>query len=78
MLDMPHFGRGHDIRNYVKKLMAATHGGYLWLEQIVSIDVDLIAYITVFPTRGETPAQFLDEKTKEKELDAEMKNKYGT
>jgi hypothetical protein len=58
--------------------MATTHRGYLWLEQIVSIDIELIAYITELPSRREIPAQFLDEKTKEKALAEEMKKKYGT
>jgi hypothetical protein len=58
--------------------MAVTHGGYLWLEQLVSIDVELIAYITSLPSWDEDIAQFLEEKTKEKELDKEMKKKYGT
>jgi hypothetical protein len=50
---------------------------YLWLEKPVSIDVELIRYITGLPPRGETPAQFLDDKTKEKELVDEMKKTYG-
>jgi hypothetical protein len=45
---------------------------------LVLMDVDLIANITGFPSRGMDPMQFLDEKTKEKELEEEMKNKYGT
>jgi hypothetical protein len=64
MLDIPHFGRGWDIRNYVKQLMAVTHRRYLWLEQLVSIDMDLITYITGLPTWGEIPMNFLDDKTK--------------
>jgi hypothetical protein len=58
--------------------MEVTHGGYLWLEQVVSIDVELIAYITGLPSRGEEPMQFLEDKTKEKALAEEMKKKYGT
>jgi hypothetical protein len=58
--------------------MAVTHGGYLWLEQLVSIDVDLITYITWFPSRGMDREKFLEDKTKEKSLAEEMKNKYDT
>jgi hypothetical protein len=47
------------------------------LEQLVS-DVELITYITWLPSRGQDPAQFLEDKTKEKALDEEMKKKYGT
>jgi hypothetical protein len=55
LLDLPHFGRGQYANNCVKQLMAVTHGGYLWLEQLVSIDVELITYITGLPSRGEDP-----------------------
>jgi hypothetical protein len=78
LLDLPHFGRGQYANNCVKKLMAVTHGGYLWLEQLVSIDVELIAYITGLPSWGMDPAQFLEDKTKEKALAEEMKKKYDT
>jgi hypothetical protein len=50
LLDIPHFGRGQYANNCVKQLMEVTHGGYLWLEQLVSIDVELIAYITGLPS----------------------------
>jgi hypothetical protein len=78
LLDIPHLGRCQHVNNYVKKLMEVTHEGYMWLEQIISIDVDLIAYITRIPSRGDAPSQFLEDKMKEKALDEEIKNKYGT
>ena len=58
--------------------MAVPHGGYIWLEQLVSIDVDLIAHIIGMPSRGMDPAQFLEDKTNEKALVEEMKKKYDT
>jgi hypothetical protein len=78
LLDLPHFGRGQYANSCVKQLMAVTHGGYIWLEQLVSIDVELIAHITGLPSRGMDPTQFLEDKTKEKALAEEMKKKYGT
>jgi hypothetical protein len=53
LLDISHFERGQYANNCVKQLMEFTHGGYLWLEQLISIDVDLIAYRTGLPSRGE-------------------------
>jgi hypothetical protein len=67
-----------DVNNCVKKLLALLHGGILWLDKPVSIDVDLIATITGFPNDGEKPEQYMDEKTKEKALTEEMKKTYGT
>jgi hypothetical protein len=78
LLEIPHFGRGKDVNNCVKQLLAVMHGGILWLDRPVSIDVELIAKITGLPTDGEKPAQYLDDKTKEKSLAEEMKKTYGT
>ena len=58
--------------------MTVTHVGYLWMEQLISIEFELITYITGLPSRGEDPAQFLEDNTKEKELAEKTKKKYGT
>jgi hypothetical protein len=73
LLEIPHFGRGKDVNNCVKQLLALVHGGILWMDRPVSIDVYLIAKIIGFPTDGENPEQYLDDKTKEKSLAEEMK-----
>jgi hypothetical protein len=43
LLEIPHFGWGKDVNNCVKQLLALVHGGILWMDRLVSIDVDLIA-----------------------------------
>jgi hypothetical protein len=78
LVEIPHFGRGKEVNNCVKQLMAVLHGGFLWMEEPVSIDVELIAFITGLPSMGESPTQYLDDKTKEKALAEEMKKTYGT
>ena len=40
LLELPHFGRGQYAKNCIKKLMAVTHGEDLWLDKLVSINVD--------------------------------------
>jgi hypothetical protein len=77
LLDIPHFGRGQYANNCIKKLMEVTHGGYPWLEQLVSIDVEIIAYIRGLPSWGEDPTQLINDKMKDKALVEEKKNKYG-
>jgi hypothetical protein len=77
-LDIPHFGRGHDVNNCTNQLMDVTHGGYLWVEEPILIVVELISYITGLPFQGESHTQFLYYKTKEKALAREMKKTYGT
>jgi hypothetical protein len=62
----------------VKQLLAVTHGGDIWLDKPVPISVELIAQITGLPTRGMDPVLIMDDKSKEKALADEMKNKYGT
>jgi hypothetical protein len=78
LLEIPHFGCEKDVDNCVKQLLALVHGGILWLERLVSIDVYLIANIIVLPTNGENPGKYLYDKTKEKTLVEEMKKTYGT
>jgi hypothetical protein len=58
--------------------MVVTHGGVMWLQKLISIDVELIAYIIGMPSWGMDPAQFLEDKTRDKTLAEEMKNKYDT
>jgi hypothetical protein len=78
LIDLPHFDRGQYTNICVKQLMSLTHGGDIWLDKLVSIDVELIAHITGFPSRGMDIAQFLNDKTKEKSIAEEMNKKYDT
>jgi hypothetical protein len=75
---IPHFGRGKVVNNCVKKLMEVLHGGFLWLEEPISIDVELTTFITSIPSNDKSPAQYLENKTKEKVLSEVMKKIYGT
>jgi hypothetical protein len=78
LLEIPNFGRGKEVNNCIKKLKEVLHGGFLYMEQPTSIDVELIATIMGFSSMGKNLAQYLDEKTKEKELAEEMNREYGT
>jgi len=42
LLEIPHFGRGKDVNSCVKQLLTLVHGGILWMDRLVSIDVELI------------------------------------
>jgi hypothetical protein len=55
LLEIPHFRRCKDVNACVKHLLALIHGGILWMERHVSIDVDLIAEIISLPTYGGKP-----------------------
>jgi hypothetical protein len=61
----------------VKQLLARVHGGILWMERSVPIDVDPIAKITGFPTNDVKPKDYLDNKSRDKEIAKEVKVQFG-
>jgi hypothetical protein len=73
LLDIPHFGHGKNVGLCVKQLLARVHGGILWMDNLVPIDVYLIANITGFPTNGINPEDYLENKAKDKEIAKEVK-----
>jgi hypothetical protein len=52
LLEIPHFGRGKDVNACVKQLLTLVHGGILWMDRHVSIDVELIIEIIGLPIDG--------------------------
>jgi len=55
LLYIPHFGHGKHINGCVKQLLSRMHGGVLWMDRPILINVDLIAAIIELPTDGENP-----------------------
>jgi hypothetical protein len=78
LLDIPHFGRSKNIRLCVKQLVARVHGGILWMDRPVQLDVALIAKITGLPTVDTQPEEYLDNKAREKEIVELVKAQFGT
>jgi hypothetical protein len=78
LLDIPHFRHGKNVGLCVKKLLARVHGGILWMDRPVHIDVALITKITGFPTLGAQPEEYLDNKAHEKEIVEIVKEQFGT
>jgi hypothetical protein len=77
LLDIPHFWRGKHINRCVNSLLVWVHGGILWIDRPMPVNVDLIATITGLPTNGEKPEQYLEDKNKAKSILDEIKDKYG-
>jgi hypothetical protein len=46
LLDILHFGHGKNVRLYIKQLFSRVHGGILWMDRPIHMDVALIAKIT--------------------------------
>jgi hypothetical protein len=78
LFDIPHFGWSQEINACVKMLLSCVHGGYLWLDRPISIDIDLIVHITGLPSQGLDPASMFFDKKKEKSLTESMKEKFHT
>jgi hypothetical protein len=55
LLDIPHFGHGKHINGCLKQLLERVHGGILWMDRPVPINLDLIVAISGLPTDGEKP-----------------------
>jgi hypothetical protein len=60
LLEIPHFGRGKYVNNYLKQLLTILHGGFLWMDRLVSINMEVIVFIIGLPSNGENPVQHLD------------------
>jgi hypothetical protein len=78
LLDIPHFGRGKNVGLCVKQLVSHVHGGILWMDRPVQIDVALISKITGLPTFDVQPEEYLDNKVCEKEITELVKAQFGT
>jgi len=77
LLDIVHFRYGKHINGCVKQLLAWVHGGILWMDRLVPINVDLITTNIGLPMDGEKLDKYLEEKTKAKQISDEIKVKYG-
>jgi hypothetical protein len=77
LLDILHFGNGKHVNGCVKELLVRVHGGILWMDRTVPINVDLIAEIIGLHIDGKKPEKYLEDKTQEKAISDEIKEKYG-
>jgi hypothetical protein len=57
-------------------LLSFVHGGFLWLNRSVSIDIDLIVCITGISLQEKDPSIIFLEKKDEKDLSKSMKEKF--
>jgi hypothetical protein len=53
LFKIPHFRRSNEINACVKVFLSCIHGGTLWLDPLVSIDMTLIVRITRLSKAGE-------------------------
>jgi hypothetical protein len=58
LLYISHFGCSKHINGCVKQLLSRVHGGILWMDRAMSINMDLIVTIIALPTYGEKPNKY--------------------
>jgi hypothetical protein len=71
-----HFGRHQEVNACVKILLPCYHGGYLWLDRRIIVDLVLIHQITGLSVKGPGPQQFYLGKASDRSLAQCIKEAY--
>jgi hypothetical protein len=77
IMKIPHFGRHQKVNKYVKLLLSSFHGGYLWLDRCITIDLALIHWIIELNIQGPDLQDFYPGKATENSLAQNIKDTYG-
>ena len=77
VMKIPHFGRHQEVNTYVKILLSCYHGGYLWLDRRVTVDLTLIHLIIGLSMQGLDPHQFYPGKVADRAMAQHIKEAYG-
>jgi hypothetical protein len=77
VMNIPHFGRHQEVNACVKLLLASYHGGYLWLNKCIMIDLTLINQITRLSMQGLDLQDYFPGKTMDRALSQNIKEAYG-
>ena len=72
LLFMSHFKHNLQANTYVKELLFCFHRGFLWLDRLYPVDVELISSITGLTKKGHDPASYLHQNRDT----TKMKQKY--
>jgi hypothetical protein len=55
VMKIPHFGRHQEVNACVKLLLSCYHGGYLWLDRCITMDLAMIHLIIELSMQGPDP-----------------------
>jgi hypothetical protein len=77
VMKIPHFGRHQEVNACVKMLLSCYHGGYLWLNHRITVDLTLINQITGLSMQGPDPQDFYPGKSMDRALAQRIKDTYG-
>jgi hypothetical protein len=76
-MKIPHFGRHHEVNVCVNILLSRFHGGYLWLDKCIIVDLVLIHWIIGLSMQGPDPQDFYLGKAADCALAQKIKDTYG-
>jgi hypothetical protein len=76
-MKIPHFGRYQEVNVCITLLLLCFHGGYLWLDRRVTVDLALIHLITGLSMQGPDPHHFYLGKVADRSLVQQIKEAYG-
>jgi hypothetical protein len=77
VMKIPHFGRHQEVNACVKILLSYYHGGYLWLNHRITVDMTLINQIMGLSMQGPHPQDFYPGKSMDRVLAQRIKDTYG-
>jgi hypothetical protein len=77
VMKIPHFGRHQEVNSCVKLLLSCYHGGYLWLNRHITIDLTLLNQIMGLSMQGRDPQEFYLEKAMDRALSQNIKDTYA-
>jgi hypothetical protein len=63
VMKIPHFGRHQEVNACMKLLLSFYHGGYLWLNCRITVDLTLINRIIGMSMQGPDPQEFYPRNT---------------
>jgi hypothetical protein len=75
-MNIPHFDRHQEVNACVKILMSFYHGGYVWIDRHMTMDLALIHLITGLSMQRPDPQQFYPGKTSDRSLAQRIKEDY--
>jgi hypothetical protein len=77
IMKIPHFDRHQEVNACVKLLLCCYHGGYLWLNHRITVDLMLINQIMGLTMQGPDPQEFYPGKSMDRALAHKIKDTYG-
>jgi len=77
VMKIPHFSRHQEVNACIKILLSCYHGGYIWLDRHVTVDLTLIHLIKGLSMKGPDPHHFYPGKTSNRSSTQCIKEYYG-